>query len=220
MLSRVCESCGSKFETKGWKARWCPGCRAAGRRADSAAHGRQRRRELRRIVECICHRCGETFRAKRSDAMFCVECQPIEAKLKAQRFEQRNRSTCDSCGAETSRRHKRCRTCGQLARNMRLERNPAWKGGRSADRQGYVLLRTSRPGQYPYEREHRLVWEQRNGPMPKGWVVHHLNGVKDDNRIENLAAMPRHEHHKYPREALVPYEQRIWALEEQLRTRD
>jgi len=42
--------------------------------------------------------------------------------------------------------------------------------------------------------EHRYIWEQAHGPLPKGWVVHHLNGKKDDNRLENLVALPRDRH--------------------------
>ena len=39
--------------------------------------------------------------------------------------------------------------------------------------------------------EHRHVWIQHNGDIPQGWVVFHLNGVRDDNKIENLVATPR-----------------------------
>ena len=41
---------------------------------------------------------------------------------------------------------------------------------------------------------HRLLWEQANGPIPNGSVVHHVNHDKRDNRIENLALMTRQEH--------------------------
>jgi ribosomal protein L40E len=34
--------------------------------------------------------------------------------------------------------------------------------------------------------EHDLVWERANGPIPAGFVVHHINHDKLDNRIENL----------------------------------
>lgn len=41
---------------------------------------------------------------------------------------------------------------------------------------------------------HEYVWVQHNGPIPEGWVIHHINRDRDDNRIENLIAMPRDEH--------------------------
>lgn len=34
--------------------------------------------------------------------------------------------------------------------------------------------------------EHDLVWERTHGPIPAGFVVHHVNHDKLDNRIENL----------------------------------
>ena len=33
---------------------------------------------------------------------------------------------------------------------------------------------------------HRYVWEQNFGKIPEGGVIHHINGNKFDNRIENL----------------------------------
>ena len=34
--------------------------------------------------------------------------------------------------------------------------------------------------------EHRLVWEEHNGKIPKGMEIDHINFNKHDNRIENL----------------------------------
>ena len=33
---------------------------------------------------------------------------------------------------------------------------------------------------------HRIIWEMFHGKIPKGLHIDHINGVKDDNRIENL----------------------------------
>jgi len=41
---------------------------------------------------------------------------------------------------------------------------------------------------------HRYVWEKQNGKIPLGWDIHHINGVKSDNRIENLECLPKSEH--------------------------
>ncbi len=33
---------------------------------------------------------------------------------------------------------------------------------------------------------HRIIWEMHNGPIPEGIFIDHKNGVRTDNRIENL----------------------------------
>lgn len=33
---------------------------------------------------------------------------------------------------------------------------------------------------------HRIIWEMMNGAIPKGCEIDHVNGVRDDNRIENM----------------------------------
>ena len=42
--------------------------------------------------------------------------------------------------------------------------------------------------------EHVLVWEEHHGPVPRGMELHHINGDKLDNRIENLRPVTRLEH--------------------------
>jgi hypothetical protein len=79
-----------------------------------------------------------------------------------------------------------------------------------------VYRRVKKPGYkgHPYRAEHILVWEEAHGkPLPKGWVVHHLNGIKDDNRPENLLALSRGAHHKHPFPSIEPYQARIRELE-------
>lgn len=45
--------------------------------------------------------------------------------------------------------------------------------------------------------EHVLVWEEHNKKeLPKGWVVHHINGKKKDNNINNLEAMTPEKHNR------------------------
>jgi hypothetical protein len=68
--------------------------------------------------------------------------------------------------------------------------HPNWRGGRIIQR-GYVYLhRPSHPqaSLLGYVAEHRLVMESILGrQLLSVEVVHHLNGIKGDNRRENLA---------------------------------
>jgi hypothetical protein len=41
---------------------------------------------------------------------------------------------------------------------------------------------------------HRILWEKHNGLIPKGMVVHHKDGNKLNNVIDNLELMTRKEH--------------------------
>ena len=59
----------------------------------------------------------------------------------------------------------------------------------------------------------RTVWSEARGPIPKGWVVHNLNGQPADVRLENLAAVPRDSIFL----AVAPYRERIRNLELQLK---
>lgn len=66
-----------------------------------------------------------------------------------------------------------------------------WKGGSYRCGQGYVhVLRPDHPNSFKsngYVPEHVLVMTASLGrPLMKGETVHHRNGVRDDNRLENL----------------------------------
>ncbi len=80
----------------------------------------------------------------------------------------------------------------------RRERAAHWKGGRTKHEAGYVLIyRPEHPRAMPngYVREHILVMESvLGGPIPDGMDVHHRNGIKHDNRAENLEMLPKGEH--------------------------
>jgi hypothetical protein len=42
--------------------------------------------------------------------------------------------------------------------------------------------------------EHRWVWEQANGPIPKGHQIHHIDHDRNNNALSNLQCMTAREH--------------------------
>lgn len=48
-----------------------------------------------------------------------------------------------------------------------------------------------------YQYVHVWVWEQHHGPVPRGFLVHHINEDKGDYRIGNLELKTKKQHQVY-----------------------
>lgn len=58
---------------------------------------------------------------------------------------------------------------------------------------GYLRYRDGGRKQF----EHRLVWEAHYGKLPDGMLIHHKDGDKTNNAIENLQAVTPRDHRRY-----------------------
>jgi hypothetical protein len=67
---------------------------------------------------------------------------------------------------------------------MTGENNPYWKGGKVVNRRGYMVIKH---GEHRGKLEHRYVYETHYGIKLKTHQnIHHINGNRLDNHIENL----------------------------------
>lgn len=116
---------------------------------------------------------------------------------------------CEVCGKERwvqlvkeKPAHKLCIPCSSSSLRYRTilsetrsgNKNPRWRGGHTYITGGYIRIWLP-PNHffYPMVRknhcvlEHRLVMAEHLGRCLQSFeIVHHKNGIRDDNRIENL----------------------------------
>ena len=81
----------------------------------------------------------------------------------------------------------------EMKKKERMKRD----GERWLDKDGYAHIRKDSYAMF----EHKYIWEQHYGKVPENWMIHHKNGIKGDNRIENLEICSRKEHglkHRLP----------------------
>ncbi len=108
-------------------------------------------------------------------------------------------TTCEICGIKRWKKVKHNKPesmrCPQCMWHGRLRENhPNWKGSHRMNFQGYILIRLSTndffysmASKRGWVLEHRLVMAKSLGRCLQTWeIVHHINHIKDDNRIENL----------------------------------
>lgn len=107
------------------------------------------------------------------------------------------------------------------------EDNPAWKGGRVIDDNGYILIRCQ---DHPFAKdgyvfEHRYVveeWTKEHDPdnpllividgnkyLKPTAVVHHIDEVKTNNDKSNLMLLPHQSAHAFIHKSSLPMEERI-----------
>ena len=163
----------------------------------------------------ICIRCDQTFKVipfREKLAKFCsykcrvakitIVCKgcskefSVKHSLSAKKFcskkctETRKLISCEICGKEryADKRaldHGHGRFCSKsCARKSEFgESHAQWRGGRYYSGHGYVLRNVNRSVIF----EHRYFVEQfLERPLTIDETIHHINEIKDDNRLENL----------------------------------
>lgn len=127
----------------------------------------------------------------------CIVCQHVFSNKTKHRLcepcrEKQRKLVCPACNGPMQRGYKTCTKCV----DRKNENNGAWKNGKTIHTKGYVRIRNTthpRAIKSGYVFEHILVMEQHLSrylePCEK---IHHKNGIKNDNRIENLELWTTH----------------------------
>ncbi len=165
----------------------------------------------------------------------------IGDKKRALELGKKGRSTfvwavCSECGkARWTRliyRNNICRACSaiKVGRGQRGNKHPRWNGGKT-NSNGYIDIKLQpedfffpMAGKNHYVREHRLVMARHMKRCLLPWeIVHHRNGIKNDNRLENLTLIKGQAGHldscrmqkeiKDLREQVIALQKRVMLLE-------
>ncbi len=146
---------------------------------------------------CKCDECGKIFkrgRARLGEKQFCKNDMICYGNWLKKNFKG-NSGSFKKGIIPWMKGKKHTKEAKDKVRKANLGANSSrWKGGR-VKRSGYILVKSYDHPNRDIDnnvREHRLVVEKHLGRyLNKNELVHHINGIRNDNRIENLVVYKR-----------------------------
>lgn len=196
---KICLVCSREYQTRKKTSKYCS--------KRCFYIGRPKRKRV--WIKKLCKFCSKQFNGIPSEvlrgrAIYCSKkCYDSDR--------HKNRIVrCEECKKEFLRRSSKQRFCSQDCFKKAIPKGNIFTYGTWTESHGYIVRGTPN-GQVL---EHRFVWEKHHGRIPKNWIIHHLNGIKTDNRIENLTAFPRKHHSAI--KLIEPYRLRILQLERKI----
>lgn len=150
-------------------------------------------------LRCICEICEKQFEVREKELQwrtpkYCsTECyDKSRTGQKRKPYIKAEDRPCETCGTLFHARTRKARFCSRdcLYASMRGAQAANWKGGRRTTAEGYVkIYMPEHPNadKDDYISEHRHIMESYLGRiLVKGETVHHIDGNKGNNSIENL----------------------------------
>lgn len=190
MHTYICLNCGAEKQAK-YKSHIKTFC------SHQCANEYHWKQKEKKIKACVCQQCGKEFEVKAFDyrlthggIKYCSRKCSGEASKRGEIVK------CKYCGKEFyTTRHEFCSPeCASHYKSENYNHKTYYENG-------YVVLHKKGYNKKGNAKQHRLVMEEHLGRrLSPDEVVHHINGIKTDNRIENLTVMSRQEHTKLHRE--------------------
>ena len=209
--STKCQTCGNAFEYRGTRNSQppkfcCQKCRII-------------------LVDATCPVCQQPFKARERRGSIPAQ-KYCSRKCMGAMQRNRLRRTCKHCGVEffinpSALRRERGDVGAYCSRHCHYDEKRKTMEPRRFNKEGYVMvyaldhpaLQHRTPGRR-FILEHRLVMEQVLGRLlERHETIHHKNGIRDDNRPENLELWAQN--HK-PGQRVSDLRQEIRVLRQQL----
>jgi len=198
----TCKKCGNVWEVYSKHPRACPNCNSSLWEIGIAK--KHHRTKFKNILGSL----GDGLETKRGYEIgktssleyvkrICIKCGREDWVASVKYVQHKFRDVCRKC---------------YLSSYNKRENNNNWHGGRLVGRGGYVQVLISKDNPYfsmttrrnrskssGYVLEHRLIMAQYLHRCLLAWeVVHHKNGIRTDNRLDNLELIKgKHNHACY-----------------------
>lgn len=189
MVKYICEECGKECTAKkpSDAKRFC---------SHKCANIHRWKNAKKKETTLTCQNCGNLFTVKSSDSRlkngtvkFCSkQCSSEAARVGKVK-------SCPICGKEFYTTRQTC--CSkECAREYRKQHNTH----KTYMENGYIVEYHGGYNKKGNVKQHRRIMEEHLGRrLTEEEVVHHINGIKTDNQIENLMVMNKREHSTYHR---------------------